>query len=93
VVQRLKNSLSVEHPIAGAELRALKRYLATRDDRLPWPFVSERGQPFTRQAINYLIGQSPGRRACSTSIRIRFATAAAMPWPIAGRTCELSKTV
>jgi len=37
-VQRLKNSLSVEQPIAGDELRAIKRYLATRTDKLPWPF-------------------------------------------------------
>src|SRR5262245_53917918 len=41
-VARLKNSLSVEHPIAGDELRAIKRYLATREDNLPWLFVSER---------------------------------------------------
>jgi type 1 fimbriae regulatory protein FimB len=54
-VRRLKNSLSVEHPIAGDELRAIKRYLALRDDRLPWLFVSERGQPLTRQSINYLV--------------------------------------
>jgi len=55
-VSRLKNLLSVEHPIAGDELRAIKRYLATRSDKLPWLFVSERGQPLTRQAVNYLIG-------------------------------------
>src|ERR1700675_108173 len=55
-VQRLKNSLSVEQPIAGDELRAIKRYLATRTDKLPWLFVSERRQPMTRQAVNYLIG-------------------------------------
>src|SRR3972149_204912 len=54
-VQRLKNSLSVEQPIAGDELRAIKRYLATRTDKLPWLFVSERRQPMTRQAGNYLI--------------------------------------
>ena len=54
-VPRLKNSLSVEHPIAGDELRAIKRYLATRTDKLPWLFVSERKQPLTRQAVNYLI--------------------------------------
>ena len=54
-VGRLKNSLSVEHPIAGDELRAIKRYLATRTDMLPWLFISERGQPMTRQAVNYLI--------------------------------------
>jgi site-specific recombinase XerD len=62
-VHRLKNSLSVEQPIGGDELRAIKRYLATRTDKLPWLFVSERGQPMTRQAVNYLIrtaGESAG---------------------------------
>jgi type 1 fimbriae regulatory protein FimB len=61
-VQRLKNSLSVEHPFAGDELRAIKRYLATRNDKLPWLFVSERGQPFTRQAVGHLIREA-GKRA------------------------------
>ena len=54
-VKRLKNSLSVEHPIPGDELRAIKRYLATRTDKLPWLFVSEREALMTRQAVNYLI--------------------------------------
>jgi len=54
-VERLKNSLSVEHPIAGDELRAIKRYLASREDRLPWLFISERGQPMERGIVNYLI--------------------------------------
>jgi type 1 fimbriae regulatory protein FimB/type 1 fimbriae regulatory protein FimE len=54
-VQRQKGSLSVEQPIAGDELRAIKRYLATRTDSLPWLFVSERGTQLTRQAVNYLI--------------------------------------
>ena len=39
-VKRIKNSLSTQQPIAGDELRAIKRYLATRTDRLPWLFVS-----------------------------------------------------
>lgn len=62
-VRRLKNSLSVEHPIAGDELRAIKRYLGTRDDRLPWLFISERGQPLSRAAVQYLVraaGESVG---------------------------------
>src|SRR6266446_10695952 len=37
-VRRLKNGLSVEHPIPGDELRFIRRYLATRTDRLPWLF-------------------------------------------------------
>jgi len=54
-VERLKGSLSVEHPIVGDELRAIKRYLATREDNLPWLFVSERQAQLTRQAINYIV--------------------------------------
>ena len=61
-VKRIKNSLSTQQPIAGDELRAIKRYLATRDDKLPWLFVSERDQPMTRQAVNYLIREA-GKRA------------------------------
>jgi site-specific recombinase XerD len=54
-VARIKGSLSVEHPIAGDELRAIKRYLATREDNLPWLFVSERQAQLTRQAVNYIV--------------------------------------
>jgi len=54
-VRRLKGSLSTSHPIAGSELRAIKRYFATREDKLPWLFISERGQPMTRQAVNYIM--------------------------------------
>jgi len=54
-VRRLKRGLDVQHPLAGDELRAIKSYLRTRSDRLPWLFVSERGTPMTRQAFNYLI--------------------------------------
>jgi len=45
-VKGSKNSLSTEQPIDGDELRA--RYLATREDKLPWLFVSERDQHMTR---------------------------------------------
>ena len=61
-VQRLKGSLSTEQPIAGDEMRAMKRYLATRTDKLPWLFLSERQTALTRQAVNYLVAEA-GRRA------------------------------
>lgn len=61
-VRRGKSSLDTEQPIEGDELRAIKRYLTARKDKLPWLFVSERGQPLTRQAVNYLIGEA-GKRA------------------------------
>ena len=60
-VRRLKGGLSVEQPVAGDELRAIRRYLATRTDALPWLFVSERGQPMTRQAVNYLVAAAAER--------------------------------
>ena len=49
-VHRLKNSLSVEQPIAGDELRAIKRYLATRVDKLPWLFIPKHTVHYTRVA-------------------------------------------
>ncbi|MCQ0090258.1 tyrosine-type recombinase/integrase [Roseovarius sp. M141] len=60
-ISRLKNGLSVEQPIAGDELRAIRRWLACRNDALPWLFVSEREQPLTRQAVNYIVGAA-GKR-------------------------------
>src|SRR5260370_3189909 len=54
-VRRLKGSNAGMHPIEGEELRAIRRYLATRDDSLPWLFVSERKGRLTQFAINYLV--------------------------------------
>jgi type 1 fimbriae regulatory protein FimB len=53
-VARLKNGLSTDQPLEGDEPRAIKRYLATRKDRLPWVFVSERGQQLCRYSVNYI---------------------------------------
>jgi site-specific recombinase XerD len=60
-VRRLKNGMAVEQPITGDELRAIKRYLATRSDRLTWLFLSERSQSLTRQSVNYLIAAAARR--------------------------------
>jgi type 1 fimbriae regulatory protein FimB len=60
-VRRLKNGLAVEHPIAGDELRAIKRHLGNRMDALPWLFLSERKQPLTRQSVNYLVATAADR--------------------------------
>src|SRR5271165_1740649 len=60
-IRRLKRGLDVEHPIAGDEHRAIRRYLATRADALPWLFISERGQPLTRQSVNYLLATASVR--------------------------------
>ena len=54
-VKRLKNGLSVEHPINGDEQRAIKRYLRSRKDGLPYLFVNERKEQFSRKALYYII--------------------------------------
>jgi site-specific recombinase XerD len=61
-VARLKNSLSVEHPIEGDVLRSVKRYLATRTDDLPWLFLSQRRRPLNRATVAYIIKHA-GQRA------------------------------
>jgi type 1 fimbriae regulatory protein FimB len=57
-VERLKGSLSTEHPIAGDELRMIRRYQRTRHDNLPWVFVSDRGHQMTRRNVQYIIGRA-----------------------------------
>src|SRR5262245_25934894 len=49
-----KGSLSVEQPVPGDEVRAIKRYRAIHNDSLPWLFVSERQTQLSRQAISYI---------------------------------------
>ncbi len=61
-VKRAKGSLNTEQPLAGDELRALKRYLAMRVDKLPWLFVSERECQMVRRAVNHIIAAA-GKRA------------------------------
>src|SRR4051812_40360464 len=86
-VRRLKGGLSVEQPVAGDELRAIKRHLATRIDALPWLFISERGQPLTRQAVNYLIAAAGERAVYRACTRTCCVTPAASRWPTRATTC------
>src|SRR4051812_44569965 len=86
-VRRLKSGLSVEQPVAGDELRAIKRHLATRIDALPWLFISERGQPLTRQAVNYLIAAAGERAVYRACTRTCCVTPAASRWPTRATTC------
>lgn len=60
-VRRLTNGLSVEQPMAGDELRAVKRYLGLRSDELPWLFASERGAQLKREAVNYVLAPAAAR--------------------------------
>jgi integrase len=68
-VDRLKGSLSTQQPLLAYELRALKRYLKQRgDSQLPWLFLSERGNQFTRFTINYMVRTAAQRAGLAFSV-------------------------
>ena len=68
-VERLKGSLSTQQPLLPQELRALKRYLKQRgDSHLPWLFLSERGNQFTRFTINYMVRMAAQRAGLAFSV-------------------------
>jgi integrase len=48
-------------PTAMLDEYEVKRHLATPTDKLPWLFISERGQPLTRQSVNYLVAGAAAR--------------------------------
>jgi integrase len=62
-VNRLKGSTRNRHPIEGDELRALKAWLKLRPANSGHDnvFLNERRQPFTRQAVNYLVAEIAAR--------------------------------
>lgn len=67
-VRRAKGSTNSTHPLDGDEIRLIRRYLKDRgNSELPWLFISERGQPFTRQAINYFLNSLEKQSGISTN--------------------------
>ena len=71
------------------ELRTLKRYLTQRGNaQLPWLFLNERGDQFTRSSINYLVGITgvrAGRQFHVHPHMLRMAVATL--WPTAVMIC------
>jgi integrase len=61
-VRRVKNGKPATHPIRGDELRALRKLRADQGPHTKFVFTSERGTPFTPDAINRQI-EHIGERA------------------------------
>ena len=65
-VRRLKGSISSHHDLLDDEIKAVKAWLKIRDHSHVRSsltlFLTERGEPFTRYGINYLIATT-GKRA------------------------------
>lgn len=57
-VERLKRGMSRYHPLAGDELRRLRKYLRSRSDDLPWLFVSERCQPLSPRSVRRIVAEA-----------------------------------
>jgi integrase len=51
-VRRVKNGKPAAHPIRGDELRALRQLQRDQEPKSPFVFTSERGTPFTPDALN-----------------------------------------
>jgi integrase len=54
-VRRVKNGKPSTHPIRGNELRALRQLRREQEPKSPFVFTSERGSPFTPDALNRLV--------------------------------------
>lgn len=57
-VERLKHGMSRYHPLAGDELRRVRKYLRSRTDDLPWLFVSERCQPLSSRSVRRIVAEA-----------------------------------
>ncbi|MEO1542608.1 MAG: tyrosine-type recombinase/integrase [Pseudomonadota bacterium] len=57
-IERLKKGMSRYHPLAGDELRRLRKYLRSRNDSLPWLFVSERQQPLSSRSARRIVAEA-----------------------------------
>jgi len=55
MIHRLKGSISGMHPLQADEVRALKAYLKTRRDELPYLFPSRKGLPISRAMLDVLM--------------------------------------
>ena len=54
-VRRVKSGKPAAHPIRGDELRALRELHRNQEPASPFVFTTERGGPFTPDAVNRLI--------------------------------------
>ena len=54
-VRRVKSGKPAAHPIRGDELRALRELHRNQEPASPFLFVTERGGPFTTDAVNRLV--------------------------------------
>ena len=57
-VRRVKNGTPATHPIAGDELRALRRLQREQKTKSPFVFTSERGSPFSTDGFAKMVARA-----------------------------------
>jgi integrase len=81
-VRRVNQGTPATHPIAGDELRALRRLQREQSPPSPFVFTSERGSPFTTSGFaKWSSAPAPPPSWGSRSIRTCCAMPAASRWP------------
>ena len=85
-VRRAKNGKPAAHPIRGDELRVLREL--QRHTSGGYVFETERGTPFTADAVNRLIKRIGERASFPFKVHVHmcFDTHAGMPWLMRGMT-------
>jgi integrase len=86
-------AFSANADFAPSTQTADRRYLASRADRLPWLFVSEGGQPLTRQSVNYLVASAAARAALPSIWPHMLRHSCGFYLPTVGTICGLFRTV
>jgi hypothetical protein len=86
-------AFSANADFAPSTQTADRRYLASRADRLPWLFVSEGGQPLTRQSVNYLVASAAARAALPSIGHTCCGIPVVSTLPTVGTICGLFRTV
>ena len=71
-VRRAKNGKPATHPIRGDELRALRQLRRDQGPQATFVFTSERGAPFTPDALNRLIKRLGDRAALGFPIHVHM---------------------
>ena len=84
-VRRAKKGTPATHPVAGDEMRALRKLQREQDPKSPFVFTSERGSPFTTAGFARMVeraGEAPSwafrliRTCCATPVALRWPTRA-----------------
>jgi len=82
-VRRVKSGKPAAHPIRGDELRAL-RELQRNQPASPFVFTTERGGPFTTDAVNRLVKRlGDGEKLFATAAGLENSTPGADECPLA----------